>query len=92
MKRIFDGDPKVALRKGFKKVYGNGVDADRAPTTSSTFTDYEKMLAASKDIEAVVIAVPLHLHAPVAIDCHEGRQARPVREADGLEHRRSARR
>src|SRR5213078_4922411 len=29
MKRIFDGDPKVALRKGFKKIYGADCDKKR---------------------------------------------------------------
>ena len=56
------------------------------------YTDYEEMLQKEKDIEAVVIALPLHLHAQVAIALHEGRQARPVREADGPDHRPSARR
>ena len=35
----------------------------------------------------VVIALPLYLHAPVAIDAMKARQARLLREADGLEHR-----
>src|SRR5262249_52451019 len=62
MRRIFDGDPKVALRKGFKKIYGSKAD------NIEKYTDYKKMIE-RPDIEAVVIAVPLHLHAPMAIDC-----------------------
>ena len=51
-------------------------DRARASTTSTARTpqkniklydDYKELLA-NKDIEAVVIALPLHLHAPVAID------------------------
>ncbi len=62
--RIIDGDAKVALRKGFKKVYGieeaNGI---------KQYVDYKKMLAEVPEIEAVVIALPLHLHASVSIEC-----------------------
>jgi predicted dehydrogenase len=63
MKRIFDGDPAaIALRKGFRKIYGN--DANHI----KRYDDYKAMLRENKDVEAVVIAVPLHLHAPIAID------------------------
>src|SRR5262245_4430564 len=63
--RIVEGDPDVALRKGFKKIYGNKAESIKK------YTDYKKMLEDCKDIEAVVIATPLHLHAPMAIDCLE---------------------
>jgi predicted dehydrogenase len=63
MSRIFEGDPAVPIRKGFKKIYGGEA------AQIKKYTDYKEMLAKEKDIEAVVIAVPLHLHAPVAIDC-----------------------
>jgi predicted dehydrogenase len=33
------------------------------------YTDYNEMLQKEKDIEAVVIALPLHLHAKATIDC-----------------------
>jgi predicted dehydrogenase len=65
MARIFDGDPKVPLRKGFKKVYRN--DADKI----KKFDTYEGLmeeLEKNKDIEAIVIALPLVLHAKAAID------------------------
>jgi predicted dehydrogenase len=70
MKRIFEGDPKVPLRKGFKKVYGFGVEQKHNPDYIEKYLDPEpfyQMLRERKDIEAVVIALPLHLHAPVAI-------------------------
>src|SRR5262245_38864187 len=64
MKRIFDGDPKVPLRKGLKFHYGK--DCDKS---IRQYTDYKEMLEKEKDIEAVVIATPLISHAPIAIDC-----------------------
>ena len=39
MKRIYDGDPKVALRKGFKKVNGYGVDKKGTADYIEPFTD-----------------------------------------------------
>jgi predicted dehydrogenase len=66
-KRIVEGDPKVPLRKGFAKIYGEiyAKDIDK----NHFYTDWREMLEKEKDIEAVVIALPLHLHAPVAIEC-----------------------
>jgi predicted dehydrogenase len=62
MKRIFDGDPAaIALRKGFRKIYGREAEGIKR------YNDYETMLRENKDIEAVVIAVPLHLHAAIAV-------------------------
>jgi len=66
-KRIVTGDPKVPLRKGFTKVYGETFAQDIAK--NHMYTDYIEMLDREKDLEAVVIALPLHLHAPVAIEC-----------------------
>jgi predicted dehydrogenase len=59
-KRIFDGEA-TGPRKGFKRIYG-GDAAD-----IKVYEDYKQLLA-DKQIEAVVIALPLHLHAPVAIE------------------------
>src|SRR5690606_10866096 len=53
---------KVGLRKGMNRVYGEKAKAIRV------YNDWRKILD-DKDIEAVVIALPLHLHAPVAIEC-----------------------
>jgi len=68
-KRIIEGDPKVALRKGFKKIYGE--EYAQEIDQKHFYLDYREMLDKEKDIEAVVIALPLHLHAPVAIECME---------------------
>jgi predicted dehydrogenase len=67
MDRIFEGDAKVPLRKGFKKVYGNGVADPDSPNYIEKFGNWEEMLEKRTDVEAVVIALPLHLHAPVAV-------------------------
>jgi predicted dehydrogenase len=66
MQRIFEGEPGQPLRKGFKKVYG--AEADKI----ARFTDLDSLygwLASDKgkEVESVVIALPLHLHAPVAV-------------------------
>ncbi len=67
-KRIFKGEPGSSPRKGFNKKYGN--DAER---NIKLYENYKELLA-NKDIEAVVIALPLHLHAPVAIEAlHAGK-------------------
>lgn len=59
--RIFRGE-SGGPRKGFERVYGNSARKDiRRHTT------YQDLLA-DKNVEAVVIALPLHLHAQVAID------------------------
>jgi predicted dehydrogenase len=60
MKRIFVGQPNTP-RKGFNLLYGGEAKSIKQ------YDDYKQLLA-DKDIEAVVIALPLHLHAPVAIE------------------------
>lgn len=75
LRRIFDGEP-TGLRKGLKRMYGLGVRQKGGPDYIEEFTDYKKMLRERKDIEAVVIATPLHLHAPMAIDCMKAGQER----------------
>src|SRR5262245_38742495 len=73
MRRIFEGDPKVALRKGFKKVYGAWVDHKGSPDYIDQFAELEPLYEylekdpKGQEVEAVVIALPLHLHAPVAV-------------------------
>src|SRR5256884_6946620 len=43
MKRIFEGDPKVALRKGFKKIYGKNCDRKEfGQHHIAKFNDYDK--------------------------------------------------
>src|SRR5262249_49263537 len=62
-KRIFEGE-KTGPRKGFNYHYGNESVQD-----IKLFTDYRDLLKDTKlGIEAVVIALPLHLHAPVAVE------------------------
>jgi predicted dehydrogenase len=60
--RIFKGEDPPSPRKGFDRIYGK-----KAHEQIQVYDDYKKLLE-RKDIEAVVIALPLHLHAPVAID------------------------
>src|SRR5262249_18731239 len=59
--RIFAGEEPPSPRKGFRRIYGKEADHIKR------YDDYKQLLA-DKNIEAVVIALPLHLHAPVAID------------------------
>lgn len=72
--RIIDGDPKVPLRKGFKKIYGP--EYAKKIRENHFYSDFEEMLKKEPDLEAVVIALPLHLHAPVAIACMKYGQQR----------------
>ncbi|MBY0233313.1 MAG: Gfo/Idh/MocA family oxidoreductase [Gemmataceae bacterium] len=72
MERVLEGEPGAGLRKGFRRVYGDGIDREGGPDHIKQFLDYDAFLAhlkADKSIEAVVIATPLHLHAKMAIDC-----------------------
>jgi predicted dehydrogenase len=59
--RIFKGQPGTP-RLGFEKKYGRD-----ARKNIRLYENYHDLLE-NKEIEAVVIALPLHLHAPVAID------------------------
>ncbi|HMO37499.1 MAG TPA: Gfo/Idh/MocA family oxidoreductase, partial [Gemmatales bacterium] len=59
-RRIFDGE-RVGPRKGFNRVYGTRAN------NVKVYTDYRELLD-NPDIQVVVIALPLHLHAPVAIE------------------------
>jgi predicted dehydrogenase len=61
-KRIFEGEAPPSPRKGFNRIYGK--DAAKA---IKLYADYKELLA-DDDIEAVVIALPLHLHAQVTIE------------------------
>jgi predicted dehydrogenase len=61
-KRIFTGEP-TGPRLGFERIYGK----DTAHRDIKVHDNYKDLLADPK-IEAVVVAVPLHLHAQVAMD------------------------
>ena len=56
LKRVFHGERRL------KHHYGND-----AAKKIKVFEDYRQLLE-DREIEAVIIALPLHLHAPVAID------------------------
>jgi len=68
-KRIIDGEGETSLRKGYKRIYGES--AAKKVAADHMYTDYREMLQKEKDLEAVVIALPLHLHHPAAIACME---------------------
>lgn len=60
--RIFKGEPAPSPRRGFNFHYGAS-----AKDRIRNFEDYRQILA-NPEIEAVVIALPLHLHAKVAME------------------------
>ena len=66
-RRIIDGEGEKSARRGYRTVFGKDA-ADRVQN-GHIYSDYEEMLVKEKELEAVIIAVPLHLHAPVAIKC-----------------------
>jgi len=65
--RAFNGDPTVpAVRPGLMKKY-KWSSEDEAKKQVTVYNDYKDLLADPK-IEGVIIALPLHLHAQVAIE------------------------
>jgi predicted dehydrogenase len=68
--RAFHGDcySEIALkaRPGLIAKYG-WKDETEARKHVKVYADYHDLLKAEKDIEAVIIALPLHLHAPAAV-------------------------
>ena len=65
-RRLLQRRPKA--RPGLLAVYGWKTE-DAARKEVKVYGDYKELIAHAKDdkIEAVIIALPLHLHAPVAI-------------------------
>jgi len=61
-KRIFTMEPPPSPRRGFNFHYGND-----ARNRIRLYENYKELLA-NPDIEMVVIALPLHLHAQVSIE------------------------
>jgi predicted dehydrogenase len=65
-KRIFEGEPErpgaSLWRKGFNRIYGAHCDR-----SIRWYDDYRELLQ-NPDVEMVVIALPLHLHAQVSIE------------------------
>lgn len=66
-RRIIEGEGPTTPRRGYKELYGKA--AGEKVAAQHMYTDVKEMLAKEKDLEAVIIALPLHLHKPVAIDC-----------------------
>ena len=64
-RRIFAGEPAPSPRRGFNHHYGNN-----ASKRIRLYENYHELLD-NPDIEMVVIALPLHLHAEVAIEAME---------------------
>jgi predicted dehydrogenase len=70
-KRIFEGEQHrnpASPRKGFNRIYGAN-----ARRQIRFYEDYHQLLE-NPDIEAVVIALPLHLHAQATIDALNARK------------------
>jgi len=59
-RRIFEGE-RAGPRKGFNRVYGSKAN------NIKVYNNYKELLD-NPEIKIVVIALPLHLHAPVAIE------------------------
>lgn len=67
--RIFKGE-SGGYRKGLERIYGKN-----ARKQIHVVDDYRKILEMPyDDVQAVIIALPLHLHAPVAIAAMEARK------------------
>lgn len=68
--RAFHGDhysdAALKARPGLIAKYGWSGE-DEARNHVKVYADYRELLDKEKDIEAVIIALPLHLHAPAAI-------------------------
>ena len=68
--RAFHGDhdspAALAARPGLMTKYGWKTEGE-AKKHVKVYGDYRELLANEPDIEAVIIALPLHLHAPAAI-------------------------
>lgn len=68
--RAFHGDwyseEQLKVRPGLLRVYGWATE-EQARKQVKVYTDYKELIK-DPDIEAVIIGLPLHLHAPVAIE------------------------
>ncbi len=68
--RAFHGDHDsantLAVRCGLMEKYGYKTE-DAAREHVNVYTDYRDLLREEKDLDAVIIALPLHLHAPAAV-------------------------
>jgi predicted dehydrogenase len=64
-RRIFVGEPLPSPRRGLNFHYGRNCNKD-----IKVYTEIDEVLARD-DVEAVIIALPLFLHAPIAIKAME---------------------
>ena len=66
--RAFHGEVDVEARRGLMAVY-DWKSEDEARKHVKVYSAYQELIEKAKDegIEAVIIALPLHLHAPAAI-------------------------
>jgi len=64
--RAFNGEWGQPARPGLLAKYGWKTE-DEARKHVKVYEDYNELLEKEQDIEAVIIALPLHLHAPAAI-------------------------
>jgi len=67
LKRIFVGEGANSARRGLNFHYG--ADCNKEIKQYPDYDDFLKALGENKEIEAVVIALPLSWHAKAAIDC-----------------------
>jgi predicted dehydrogenase len=62
----YDSPAALAARPGLMAKYGWKTDTE-ARKQVRVYADYRELLESEPDVEAVIIALPLHLHAPAAI-------------------------
>lgn len=77
---IFTGVAGTSRQRGFNNLEAYGGKDKNARDKVKVYDDYMEMLKAHPEIDAVVIALPLFLHAPVAIECmkHGKKRGKPV--------------
>lgn len=77
---IFKGVPGTSRQRGFNNIEAYGGKNKNAKDKVKVYEDYMEMLKKHPEIDAVVIALPLFLHAEVAIACmkHGKERGKPV--------------